>query len=284
MRQIMEKNENIEMITGDPKKAINKLSLPIIASMFLIFANSIIDSIWVAGLGAEPLAALGYTTPLFMIIVGFGNGLGAGGNSVISRFIGAEDKSSANNAAIHNLILSAIVSIVISILFVITMEPMLELMGASSVINYAMDYGFIIFSCTFALLMPPIVGGAFRAEGDIKRATIPIAIAAIINMILDPILIYTFGMGIKGAAIATVLGPLISLCLMLYWIFFKKDTYLSYNFKDFHNDLKMYKDILVVGIPASLEQLVLSVLNASSNRNWNCSNIRRRSCIRGKKI
>ena len=272
----MEKNENIEMITGDPKKAINKLSLPIIASMFLIFANSIIDSIWVAGLGAEPLAALGYTTPLFMIIVGFGNGLGAGGNSVISRFIGAEDKSSANNAAIHNLILSAIASIVISILFVITMEPMLELMGASSVINYAMDYGFIIFSCTFALLMPPIVGGAFRAEGDIKRATIPIAVAAIINMILDPILIYTFGMGIKGAAIATVLGPLISLCLMLYWIFFKKDTYLSYNFKDFdtylsynfkdfHNDLKMYKDILVVGIPASLEQLVLSVLTIFVN-------------------
>ena len=113
----MEKNENIEMITGDPKKAINKLSLPIIASMFLIFANSIIDSIWVAGLGAEPLAALGYTTPLFMIIVGFGNGLGAGGNSVISRFIGAEDKSSANNAAIHNLILSAIVSIIISIIY-----------------------------------------------------------------------------------------------------------------------------------------------------------------------
>ena len=223
----MEKNENIEMITGDPKKAINKLSLPIIASMFLIFANSIIDSIWVAGLGAEPLAALGYTTPLFMIIVGFGNGLGAGGNSVISRFIGAEDKSSANNAA--------------------------------------MDYGFIIFSCTFALLMPPIVGGAFRAEGDIKRATIPIAVAAIINMILDPILIYIFGMGIKGAAIATVLGPLISLCLMLYWIFFKKDTYLSYNFKDFHNDLKMYKDILVVGIPASLEQLVLSVLTIFVN-------------------
>ena len=95
----MEKNENIEMITGDPKKAINKLSLPIIASMFLIFANNIIDSIWVAGLGAEPLAALGYITPLFMIIVGFGNGLGAGGNSLISRYIGAEDKASANNAA-----------------------------------------------------------------------------------------------------------------------------------------------------------------------------------------
>ena len=262
---IMEKNSNIEMITGDPKKAINKLSLPIIASMFLIFANNIIDSIWVAGLGPEPLAALGYITPLFMILVGFGNGIGAGGNSLISRYIGAKDKVSANNAAIHNLILSVIISVVISIVFILSMKSLLLMMGAESVINYAMDYGFIIFIWTFALLMPPIVGGAFRAEGDIKRATIPIALAAIINMILDPIFIYTLNMGIKGAAWATALGPFISLLLMFYWIFVKKDTYLSYSLKDFKNDLAMYKDILVVGIPASLEQLVLSVLTIFVN-------------------
>lgn len=261
----MEKNENVEMITGDPKKAINKLSIPIIASMFLIFANNIIDSIWVAGLGPDPLAALGYVTPLFMIMVGFGNGLGAGGNSLISRYIGAEDKSSANNAAIHNLILSAVVSIIITVLFLAFLKPLLMLMGASSVIDYATDYAFIIFSWTFGLLMPPIVGGAFRAEGDIKRATVPIALAAIINMILDPIFIYTLNMGIQGAAWATALGPFISLLLMFYWIFVKKDTYLSYNRKDFHNNLSMYKDILVVGIPASLEQLVLSVLTIFVN-------------------
>ena len=261
----MEKNSNIEMITGDPKKAINKLSIPIIASMFLIFANNIIDSIWVAGLGAEPLAALGYITPLFMILVGFGNGIGAGGNSLISRYIGAEDRVSANNAVIHNLILSVIVSAVISIVFLLSMKTLLNMMGASSVINYAMEYGFIIFSWTFALLMPPIVGGAFRAEGDIKRATLPIALAAIINMILDPIFIYTLNMGIAGAAWATALGPFISLLLMFYWIFIKKDTYLSYSLNDFTNDLGMYKDILVVGIPASLEQLVLSVLTIFVN-------------------
>ena len=261
----MEKNENVEMITGDPKKAINKLSIPIIASMFLIFANNIIDSIWVAGLGAEPLAALGYVTPLFMIMVGFGNGLGAGGNSLISRYIGAEDKHSANNAAIHNLILSFIVSIIITVLFLTFLKPLLVLMGASSVLDYAMEYAFIIFAWTFGLLVPPIVGGAFRAEGDIKRATVPIALAAIINMILDPIFIYVLNMRIAGAAWATAIGPFISLLLMFYWIFVKKDTYLSYSRKDFHNNFKMYKDILVVGIPASLEQLVLSVLTIFVN-------------------
>lgn len=256
----MEKNSNIELVTGDPKKAINKLAWPLIASMFLIFLNNIIDSIWVAGLGADPLAAIGYVTPLFMVLVGFGNGIGAGANSLISRYIGAENRKGANNAAIHSSILSIFVSIVLTIIFLICLEPLLKIMGASSVLKYAMDYGLIIFSLTFAILMPPIFGGAFRAEGDIKRATIPIALAAIINMILDPLFIYTFNLGVPGAAIATGLGPFISLLIMFYWIFIKKDTYLSYNIKDFNNDLSMYKDILVVGIPASLEQLIMAAL------------------------
>ena len=261
----MEKNENIEMITGDPKKAINKLSLPIIASMFLIFANNIIDSIWVAGLGAEPLAALGYITPLFMVLVGIGNGIGAGGNSLISRYIGAEDTASANNAAIHNLILGIILSIIVSIILLVFLEPLLNIMGASSVLNYAMEYGIIIFSFSFAMLLPPIFGGAFRAEGDVKRATIPIAITAVINMCIDPIFIYTLNLGVAGAAWATVLAHILSIIAMLYCMLIKKDTYLKYGKKYFHNNLSMYKDILVVGIPASLEQLILSALTIVVN-------------------
>ena len=261
----MEKNSNIEMITGDPKKAINKLSIPIIASMLLIFANNIIDSIWVAGLGAEPLAALGYITPLFMVLIGIGNGIGAGGNSLISRYIGAENKSAANNAAIHNLILGIILSIIVSIILLTFLEPLLNIMGATSVLNYAMEYGVIIFSFSFAMLLPPIFGGAFRAEGDVKRATIPIAITAIINMCIDPIFIYTFNLGVAGAAWATVLAHILSVAVMLYWMLIKQDTYLKYSRENFKNDLSMYKDILVVGIPASLEQLILSALTIVVN-------------------
>ena len=261
----MEKNSNIEIMTGDPKKAINKLALPIIASMFILFANNIIDSIWVAGLGADPLAAIGYVTPLFMVMVGFGNGIGAGGNSLISRYIGAENKHQANNAAIHSVILSIILSIILTFVFIFSLKPLLKLMGASSVLGYAMDYGLIIFAGTLPLLMPPILGGSFRAEGDVKKATLPMAVAAVINMILDPIFIYVLGWGIKGAAVATVVGPGISLLLMFYWIFVEKDTYLSYSRSDFHNQWSMYKDILVVGIPASLEQLILSALTIFVN-------------------
>ena len=262
---IMEMNENVEMITGDPKKAINKLAWPLIASMLLIFLNNLIDSIWVAGLGPDPLAAIGYVTPLFMVLVGFGNGIGAGATSLISRYIGAEKRDDANNAAIHSAILSIVVSAVLTVIALLILEPLLKIMGASSVLNYAMDYGVIIFAFTAPILIPPIFGGAFRAEGDIKRATLPIAIVAVINMILDPIFIYVFGWGISGAAFATGLAPCFGLLMMLYWIFIKKDTYLSYNRKDFHNNLNMYKDILSVGIPASLEQLIMAALAVTVN-------------------
>ena len=261
----MEKNANVEMITGDPKKAINKLAWPLIASMFLIFLNNIIDSIWVAGLGPDPLAAVGYVTPLFMVLVGVGNGIGAGATSLISRYIGAEKRENANNAAIHSAILSVIVSLAITVIYLLSLESLLKLMGAGSVLNYAMDYGYVVFIFTAIILIPPIFGGAFRAEGDVKRATLPIVISAVINMILDPIFIYYFGWGVKGAALATGLAPAAGLLMMLYWIGIKKDTYLSYNLKDFHNDLNMYKDILAVGIPASLEQMIMSALNITVN-------------------
>jgi len=82
----------ISLITGDPKKAIRTLSVPMVISMLLIMAYNLADSIWVAGLGSDSLAALGFITPLFMIIIGLGNGLGAGANSLIARSIGAKDK------------------------------------------------------------------------------------------------------------------------------------------------------------------------------------------------
>ena len=253
------------MIMGNPKNAINKLAFPIIACMLLIFSNNIIDSIWVAGLGPEPLAAIGYITPLFTILIGVGNGIGAGGNSLISRYIGAEKRSFADNAAIHNFILGIIISVIVSTLFLIFLESLLNIMGASSVLNYAMDYGTVIFTFAFAILMQPIISGAFRAEGDVKRSTVPIILVAIINITLDPIFMFVLNLGVAGAAWATIIANMGGLASMLYWMFIKKDTYLKYRYENFQNDLSMYKDILAVGIPASLEQLMISLLTILVN-------------------
>ena len=144
MLESNEKNDNIEMITGDPKKAIRKLSLPMILSMFLITLYNLADSIWVAGLGPDALAAIGFIAPMYMILVGLGNGIGAGANSLIARYIGAENYKEANNAGLHGIFLSIVVSVLFTVIILFTITPILELMGAGNSIKYAEDYAYIV--------------------------------------------------------------------------------------------------------------------------------------------
>ena len=229
----METTEDIDLIVNHPKKAINKLVLPIIFSNLFMVLNNIIDGIWVAGLGSDSLAAVGFVTPIFLCMVGFANGLGAGANSLISRCIGAERYESAGNSAIHAMMLS-----------IITDETL--------------DYGYILLAGIFSLFLPAMMAAIFRSQGEIKRASYPLILNAIINMILDPIFIYVFGWGVKGAAFATVIAGTSALIPMGYWMFVKRDSFLEIRMKEYKTNLKIYRDILVVGIPASLEQIILS--------------------------
>ena len=261
----MQLNENIESIIGDPKKAINRLAYPTILSMLLMFANNLIDSMWVGGLGSEPLAALGFMSPLYLVIIGFGVGIGAGANSLISRYIGAERFEDSNNAAMHSIVIGIIVSIFIALIGIFFLKDLLIIFGAASVIDYAMDYGMIIFLSSVIILFPAIISSLFRAEGDIKRATWPLVLNAILNMILDPILIYYFNWGIKGAAIATVVSTLANLLLMLYWYLIKRDTFLKLSLKYYQRKWEIYKEILLVSLPASCEEVIYSIVGVCFN-------------------
>ena len=261
----MQLNENIESIIGDPKKAINRLAYPTILSMLLMFANNLIDSMWVGGLGSEPLAALGFMSPLYLVIIGFGVGIGAGANSLISRYIGAERFEDSNNAAMHSIVIGIIVSIFIALIGIFFLKDLLIIFGAASVIDYAMDYGMIIFLSSVIILFPAIISSLFRAEGDIKRATWPLVLNAILNMILDPILIYYFNWGIKGAAIATVVSTFANLLLMLYWYLIKRDTFLKLSLKYYQRKWEIYKEILLVSLPASCEEVIYSIVGVCFN-------------------
>ena len=254
------KTKNIEMITGDPKKAIIKLALPMMLSMFLIMLYNLADSIWVAGLGADALAAIGFITPLFMVLIGLGNGIGAGANSLIARNIGAKNYAQANNAGLHAILLSIIISVIFTILIEGFMVPILQFMGAGSTIQYAMDYSYIIFGFLFIFVYSGVASAIFRSEGDMRRATIAIAVTAIMNIILDPVFIYVLNLGIAGAAWATVLSATLSCLVMSYWIWGKKDLYLDLSPKNFEYSGHLMLDILQVAIPSTLENIVFSAL------------------------
>ncbi len=256
----MDKNENIQMITGDPKKAIRKLAWPMMLSMLLIMLYNIADSIWVSGLGADALAAIGFITPLFMVLIGLGNGIGAGANSLIARNIGANNLEGANNSGLHAIVLSIIVSVIFTVLIEGFMVPILNFMGAGNTIGYAMDYSYIVFGFLFVFVYSGVASAIFRSEGDMKRATIAIAVTAIMNIILDPIFIYILNFGISGAAWATVISASSSCIVMSYWIWGKKDLYLDLSPKNFNYSSRIMIDTLQVAIPSTLENVIFSAL------------------------
>jgi len=255
-----ENKEGIALLMGDPKKAIVKLSGPMIVAMFLMSTYNIVNAIWVAGLGSDALAAVGFITPLFMILIGIGSGLGAGAASVISRRIGAKDKTGADNAAVHALLITLIISAICTIPLILLIGPIVNLFGAGDTAGLAIEYGQVVFLGMILILFTNIGYAILRAEGDAKRAMYVMAVSSILNMILDPLLIYTAGMGIAGAAWGMILSLVVVSVVLLYWFIVRRDTYVTISFSAFSWDKKTLKDILGVGLPASTEFLLMAIL------------------------
>ena len=261
----MSKTDNIELIRGDPKAAIRKLALPTMMSMLLIMMYNLADSLWVAGLGSDALAALGFISPLFFVIVGFGNGIGAGANSLIARAIGKKDKALADNAASHSIFITVVLSIILPLIIIPLLGTILTIMGAGSSVKMGIEYGNVVFAFMIVFIFASVAAAILRAEGDVNRSMYAMAITAILNIVIDPIFIYVFHMGIVGAAWATVLSSLISCIVMGYWIWVKKDTFLRINRKVFEYKNKIVKDICSVAIPSMAENLTMSVLMMGIN-------------------
>jgi len=126
--------------------------------------------------------------------------------------------------------------------------------------SHCLSYGQIIFLLNIAFLLPNVTASVFRAEGDVARATNPLILTAILNMILDPIMIYVLNLGIFGAGLATVIASFAGYVWMLYWIFVKKDTFFKFRFKYYKRKLEIYKEIIVVSLPAATEEIIFALV------------------------
>ena len=257
--------QGVTILTGDPKKAIISLSGPMIIAMLLMSSYNIVNAVWVVGLGSDALAAIGFMTPVFFIVMGLGTGIGAGATSAIARRIGANDRNGANNCAVHALLISLILSVIVTLPLVIFAEPIALLFGAGETAGLAAAYGQVLFAGSFFILFVNIAYGILRAEGDARRTMHAMVAASLLNIVLDPILIYGLGLGIAGAAWGTVISLAAATIVLCYWFFIKKDTYVCFSRQVFIPDRSVVSDILYVGIPASVEYLLMSALNIILN-------------------
>lgn len=252
----------VKTMLGDPKKAVRKMSVPLIVSMLLVSIYNLADAAWVAGLGADALAGVGFITPIFLVLVGLGNGLGAGATSAISRYIGENNKEKADNGSVHTIIITVILSIIVSVILLALQEPILVAMGAGKTIGYAEQYGTVMFTGAILFILPNAMYGILRAEGDVTRTMYAMAISGILNIILDPIFIYTLNLGVAGAAYATLISVGIVIIILAYWFYGKKDTYLKPFWSNYKYSKEITSDILGVGLPASLEMLLTAIFAA----------------------
>ena len=253
-------NENVELMRGEPEIAIRKLAIPIMISMLLTASYNIVDGIWVAGLGQAAIAGIGFVTPIFMILNGFSVGLGNGATSSISRAVGARNHEGASKSATHSLLIFLAASILLTLIFLIIQEPLLIAYGASgqSLVE-GIKYGTPLFIGLFAFMFANGGSGILRGEGDMKRAMYAIIVSVILNFILDPLFIYVLNLGSAGASLATIMSSIGSAIVIMYWILIKKDTYVDVTFKGFEFEPHIARDILKVGIPSSLDMLMMSI-------------------------
>ncbi len=250
--------KGVETLLGNPRKAIVKLSIPMIIALSVHTLYTFIDALWVSGLGADALSAVGFFFPFMFMILALATGIGVGGGSAISRRIGANDKSGADLVGAHTFVLMIITSIAISVPLFLAAPSMFTAMGAGPVADVASSYARVLFAGSLVFFFSNIASALMRAEGDVKRAMYAMMLGAGLNIILDPIFIYGLDLGVSGAAWATLISLFVSSTFLFRWLFIKKVTFIHISFRRFRFKKVITKDIFRVGIPASVQQMAMA--------------------------
>lgn len=255
-----QRNKKIELLKNAPiPKALLALGLPTMIGMMVNALYNLVDAYFVAGLGTAQNGAITVAFPLGQIIVGLGLLFGSGGASYISRLLGNNEKKQANKAASTSLYSSVIVGGIMIILTIIFLNPILKLLGATqSILPYAITYTSIYIISSIFNIFNVTMNNIVTSEGAAKTTMIALLAGATLNIILDPIFIYTLDLGIAGAAIATAISQVISTLVYLVYIFSKKSNF-SFRFKECCFSKEIMSEIFKIGIPTLIFQLLTSL-------------------------
>lgn len=254
-----------------------KLSLPATVGMFVMAFYNLADTIFVGrGVGSLGIGGVSIVFPYQMIILALGHLLGMGGASIISRSLGANDSSRAGKTMGTVYVMVILLGVIISLLGSIFLVPLLLAFGATeAILPYARDYLQIILLSTTFFLFLVVSNNIIRAEGRAKIAMGTMIVSAIMNIILDPIFIFTFKMGVRGAAIATLISQFLA---AVYIVFFFISTRSSLNFQisQLKLDLKILKEVFKIGISAFARNsagsiIVILINNTLKNYNGDIS-------------
>lgn len=251
---------------GEIGKILWKFAIPAIVSQVIAAVYNIADTMFVGMLGNT--AAIGGVTvafPLYLMINAVGIMFGIGLSSYSARLLGENKKQKAKEVLATVIVTAFGVAICIMIIVVTFLEPILKGLGATdTIMPYAIQFIKPLISGAVCSVLFPVIANAIRAEGNTKYSAFAVGISGILNVILDPIFIFTFNMGVRGAGIATLLSQVVSVLFLFYYYICKKSL-LELSFKNFKPSKNLYKEVLKVGVANLLIQVFMSLSMAFLN-------------------
>ena len=266
----MNENSNENRLGTEPiLPLLIKLSIPSIFSMTIQALYNVVDSIYVGRYSADGLSALSLAFPLQMFLIAISVGTGVGASSLISRLLGKSESEEASRVAEHVLLLSLFYGVLIAIVGFFFSRSLISIFTDSEqLITMATDYISIIFMGSIFMFLPVLSSDILRGEGNTFVPMIAMLIGAIINIILDPFLIFGIGpfpeLGAAGAAYATVFSRIISGIYIVYMLFNNKKD-IRIDFKKFIFKFSIIRDIYTVGLPAMVMQFLGSFMIGGLN-------------------
>ena len=246
------KEENID-------KALFKLGMPMVISLLVAALYNVVDTYFVSGLGKEAVAAVSVAFPIQLIFLGIGLTFGAGAGSYISRLLGGNNKKEASIVATVALISSAILGIITAIVLFCYLEGVLKFMGAiPSIMEISKSYTGIFIVGGILGSINVTLGNLVVAQGAAKISLKAMLLGSISNMVLDPIFIFGLNLGVRGAAIATLIARVIT--SLMYLIYFVGDKNLiEIKLPNFKPTFAIYKEILKIGISMLILQILKTI-------------------------
>ncbi|HCO69182.1 MAG TPA: MATE family efflux transporter [Mesotoga infera] len=234
------------------------LSIPSIIAMLTNAIYNLVDTFFIGRIGTSAVGAVAVAFPIFNLIGAVGLTYGVGAASYVSRLLGAGEKEQADKAASTALFTSLATGIAFALLGLMYLDPLLTAFGATeTIMEYAREYTMIIIMGSIFTMMNMTMNNLVRAEGNAQRFMVAMVSGALLNVALDPIFIFGFGMGIKGAAVATVISQSVSTVIILEY-FVRKKSFTNLSIRLFRFSLHIYSEIFKIGLPTFLRQFLSS--------------------------
>lgn len=251
---------------ADPKKGLWILAGPMMLAMLVQTLYSIVDMAFVGRVGPEAVTALAFNMPLVFFGLGIVFGLGTGVTAVVARFIGAGDKRGADNSAEHAVLMGLALGFIIAAAGLSWGRPLLSILGTPDpVLPLAWDYFWVIAVGYVFMVSSVFFRSILAGEGDTKTSMFILGSGTLLNIGLDPLFIFGLGMGVKGAAVSTVLSQLTVSLVFAHLFFVRKGTYVTFALKDFTYSSGILGQVFRIGLPASFSMVIMSIGGGAFN-------------------